>query len=71
MGSHLDALQAIAEPRRREILRTADLMTVTKKSIKQELERRFGVNLDLKRPYINSGKLSALHDSYPKMLNMY
>jgi hypothetical protein len=21
-----------------------------------ELERRFGVNLDLKRPYINSGK---------------
>jgi chitin synthase len=39
----------------REILRTADLMTVTKKSIKQELERRFGVNLDLKRPYINSG----------------
>lgn len=39
----------------REILRTADLMTVTKKSIKQELERRFGVNLDAKRPYINSG----------------
>ncbi|KAJ5627136.1 Chitin synthase 8 [Penicillium herquei] len=38
----------------REILRTADLMTVTKKSIKQELERRFGVNLDLKRPYISS-----------------
>ncbi|OJJ47221.1 hypothetical protein ASPZODRAFT_96070 [Penicilliopsis zonata CBS 506.65] len=39
----------------REILRTADLMTVTKKSIKTELERRFGVNLDIKRPYINSG----------------
>lgn len=39
----------------REILRTADLMTVTKKSIKQELERRFGVSLDGKRPYINSG----------------
>ncbi|KAL1994846.1 hypothetical protein VTN49DRAFT_1033 [Thermomyces lanuginosus] len=38
----------------RDILRTADLMTVTKKSIKQELERRFGVNLDAKRQYINS-----------------
>jgi chitin synthase len=43
----------------RDILRTADLMTVTKKSIKLELERRFGVNLDAKRPYINSGKLSS------------
>lgn len=40
----------------REILRTADLMTVTKKSIKQELERRFGISLEAKRPYINSGK---------------
>jgi chitin synthase len=39
----------------REILRTADLMTVTKKGIKQELERRFGVSLDSRRPYINSG----------------
>jgi chitin synthase len=43
----------------RDILRTADLMTVTKKSIKLELERRFGVNLDAKRPYINSGKLNS------------
>lgn len=42
----------------REILRTADLMTVTKKSIKLELERRFGVSLEAKRPYINSGRLS-------------
>lgn len=41
----------------REILRTADLMTVTKKGIKQELERRFGVPLDARRAYINSGKL--------------
>jgi chitin synthase len=41
----------------REILRTADLMTVTKKSIKLELEKRFGVGLDAKRPYINSGML--------------
>ena len=40
----------------REILRTADLMTVTKKSIKMELERRFGVNLDSKKTYIGSGK---------------
>ena len=47
----------------REILRTADLMTVTKKSIKLELERRFGVGLDAKRPYINSGKLFLLVSS--------
>ncbi|SPQ23787.1 a5ce3720-f713-449b-98a0-cb47285be12f [Thermothielavioides terrestris] len=38
----------------REILRTADLMTVTKKGVKQELERRFGVPLDSRRAYINS-----------------
>ena len=44
----------------REILRAADLMTVTKKSIKQELERRFGVNLDPKRPYINSGMFHSI-----------
>lgn len=41
----------------REILRTADLMTVTKKGIKAELERRFGVPLDSRRAYINSGTL--------------
>lgn len=39
----------------REILKTADLMTVTKKSIKAELERKFGVSLDAKRAYVNSG----------------
>ncbi|KAL2851992.1 chitin synthase-domain-containing protein [Aspergillus pseudoustus] len=44
----------------RDILRTADLMTVTKKSIKLELERRFGVNLDAKRPYINSATEAVL-----------
>ncbi len=44
----------------REMLRTADLMTVTKKGIKMELERRFGVPLDSKRAYIGSGK-STLH----------
>ena len=40
----------------REILKTADLMSVTKKSIKMELERRFGCNLEPKRAYIGSGK---------------
>lgn len=44
----------------REILKTADLMTVTKKSIKTELERRFGVGLDAKRAYINSGMCNFL-----------
>jgi chitin synthase len=44
----------------REILRTADLMTVTKKAIKQELERRFGVPLDAKRAYINSATEALL-----------
>ena len=41
----------------REILKTADLMTVTKKGIKLELERRFGVNLDARKAYIGSGEL--------------
>lgn len=40
----------------REILKTADLMTVTKKSIKMELERRFGVNLEARKAYIGSGE---------------
>ncbi|KAH8427444.1 chitin synthase class Va [Aspergillus melleus] len=44
----------------RDILRSADLMSVTKKSIKQELERRFGMNLDAKRPYINSATEAVL-----------
>lgn len=39
----------------REILRTADLMSVTKKTIKMELERRFNVNFEPKRAYIGSG----------------
>jgi chitin synthase len=43
----------------REILRTADLMTVTKKGVKQELERRFGVPLDAKKAYINSGTYTS------------
>ena len=40
----------------REILRTADLMTVTKKGIKMELEQRFGVNLESRKAYIGSGE---------------
>jgi len=44
----------------REILRTADLMTVTKKSIKAELERRFGVPMDAKRQYIGSATEAIL-----------
>ena len=48
----------------REILKTADLMTVTKKGIKQELERRFDVPLDAKRTYINSGMCALLSLKY-------
>ena len=44
----------------REILRTADLMNVTKKSIKAELERRFGVPMDSKRQYIGSATEAIL-----------
>jgi len=44
----------------REILRTADLMTVTKKSIKAELERRFGVPMDARRQYIGSATEAIL-----------
>jgi chitin synthase len=49
----------------REILSKADLMTVTKKGLKQELERRFGVPLHAKKQYIDNGKpqipLAYLH----------
>ena len=48
----------------REILKTADLMAVTKKSIKAELERRFGMGLDARRAYIGSGKRSSLALKY-------
>ena len=43
----------------RDILKQADLMTVTKKSVKMELERRFNVSLDMKRAYIGSGKFNS------------
>jgi chitin synthase len=35
-------------------------MKISKKTVKQELERRFGVNLDAKRPYINSATEAVL-----------
>jgi len=47
----------------RDILRTADLMTVTKKNIKAELEMRFGLSLDAKKAYISSGRSSLLLSS--------
>lgn len=47
----------------RDILKTADLMTVTKKGVKQELERRFDVPLDAKRAYINSGMWPPLNQN--------
>lgn len=47
----------------RDILRTSDLMNVTKKSIKAELERRFGVSLDPKRQYIGSAVEAVLNNA--------
>jgi len=44
----------------RDILKTSDLMTITKKSIKLELEKRFGVSLDGRRAYINSATEALL-----------
>ncbi|MBE3048207.1 glycosyltransferase [Candidatus Bathyarchaeota archaeon] len=49
----------------REILRTSDLMSVTKKGVKQECERRFGVPLDAKKAYINSGMFLS---PFPRVL---
>ncbi|KAK5135643.1 hypothetical protein LTR08_004944 [Meristemomyces frigidus] len=44
----------------REILKSADLMTVTKKSIRAELERRFGVPMDARKQYIGSAAEAIL-----------
>ena len=44
----------------RDILRTADLMQVTKKSVKLELEKRFGVSMAGKRAYIGSATEAVL-----------
>ena len=40
----------------REIRRAADLMSVTKKSIEVELDKRFGVKLEGRKAYIGSGE---------------
>jgi chitin synthase len=45
----------------REVLRVGELMTTTKKSVKLELERRFGVNLDSKKAYIGSATEAILN----------
>ena len=55
----------------RDILKTADLMTVTKKSIKNELERRFGVPLDARRAYINSGMFCARSPTSSSLSNTF
>jgi len=44
----------------RDILSKADLMTITKKGVKAELERRFGMPLDPKRAYIGSATEAVL-----------
>ena len=44
----------------RDILRTANLMTVTKKQIRAELEQRFGVTLEARKAYINSATEALL-----------
>lgn len=53
----------------RDILRAADLMTVTKKGIKIELEQRFGLSLDARRAYINSGESCLYLDGFGWMWN--
>ncbi|KAJ4289156.1 hypothetical protein N0V90_011498 [Kalmusia sp. IMI 367209] len=44
----------------RLILSTSDLMTITKKQIKIELEKRFGMDLSLKKAYIGNAVESLL-----------
>ncbi|KAH7128734.1 chitin synthase-domain-containing protein [Dendryphion nanum] len=44
----------------RDILATSDLMTITKKAVKMELERRFGMDLTLKKQFIGSAVESLL-----------
>lgn len=66
-GEHLEMLDLAGMPNDdailaeiREILRTADLMTVTKKGVKMELEQRFGVNLESRKAYIGSATEAIL-----------
>ncbi|KAI5302598.1 hypothetical protein KEM55_000994, partial [Ascosphaera atra] len=44
----------------KDYLATADLMTVTKKTVRNDLEQRFGCNLEAKRHYINSATEAVL-----------
>jgi chitin synthase len=44
----------------REVLKSANLMTVTKKQIRAELEQRFGVSLESRKAYINSATEAVL-----------
>lgn len=44
----------------RDVLAKADLMTITKKGVKTELERRFGVPLDARKAYIGSATEAIL-----------
>lgn len=55
----------------REILKTADLMSITKKSIKMELERRFSIPLDARRAYINSGMSIILPNTFLEICTNY
>jgi chitin synthase len=45
----------------RDILAHADLMTVTKKHVRQQLERRFGVDLSSRKEYIGSATEAVLN----------
>jgi len=51
LNAHISDDQLLAEIR--DILRNADLMKVTKKGIKKELEARFGVDLSSRKAYIS------------------
>jgi chitin synthase len=50
-NAHISDDQLLAEIR--DVLRTADLMKVSKKGVKMELEKRFGVDLSSRRAYIS------------------
>ena len=45
----------------RDILHNADLMKVSKKTVRAELERRFGVNLDSRKAYIGSATQAVMN----------
>lgn len=45
----------------RDILHNADLMKVSKKTVRAELERRFGVNLNSRKAYIGSATQAVMN----------